>query len=1612
MPSIYSSFLAQAKAYPDKIALVDRTHRLTYQELATAVDLCAGRLNQAGTNRTLVAVCLDRSLDLVVANLAVLAAGSSCLPLDPKHPPRHLRQVIRNAGADQVVTSTSHQSLFEGIDVPIVEFNKERIAGSPIPAAEVRGHEAAFIIYTSGSTGQPKGVQLADEACMTMIESLARRFQLADNAQLLHFAAPAFDSSTLEWMLALTQGATLHLAPDELRDAPKALSEFMIGQGITHALLPAALLPYLPLSDRYALTALAVIGDVCPEETLWRWAERYSVFNGYGPTESVICTSLTAVIPGQPISIEHTLDAIQLRLVDANGKDSSEGEILIGGDQLALGYHKASSLTEAAFFEDGEQRRWYRSGDRAERTTDGRLIFLGRRDHQVKIRGHRVELAAIEQQLRAFDGVRNAQVIVDASGPEKCLRAFLASDEPADRLTERVRRMLAAELPAYYSPSSLTVMPDFPLTPNGKIDRAALLATLTTNALPDDPLAALFCAELGCSSISEDTDFFKAGGNSIALIRLLNAIGQQLKTWLSPGDFRQGPTLSAVRKRVRENHAPALPVIQPGLADLNRPHPLTPQQNTAWYMHQSAPDSKAYLAEAAISFTGPLDKEALEIALNRVIARHSIYRTIFMEENGEPIQRVVPEYRYSLPFVDRPGLDTDFRKREIKRLLKTELPGVDRLDQLPLARFLLIRFDSNHHVLLHQEHHIIHDGWGGNAFTEEVMNFYHAEVVPDFVFQPPESPQYLDFAHQQEAFLKGPEGQRQLAYWRAQLNDCPQGTSVFGKQSHSLGFEGAVARRTVSRAHWAELEAQCRELGLSMFGYTSAVVLLCLARYSQQDDVTLGSAFANRHWGNSQSILGMMVNTLVLRQPVKPDMTVRDWLLAVQATVEDAQANDAYPFGRVVAELNPPRSGGNPYFNVLLGFHDAPLNPTLPPGLGWSKDETMESATSKFDIDCLVVPRQGNFNSKDEVHFLWEYRSDVYSDGEIEIFLDGFESVFSSALTSLNKPLAELTAVPEAHYERLLQWGQGPTLDYPKTPLTECLRQLAREQPDKTALVDAGGCLSYASLVSEAEQLASRLKQAGLTPGALTALELPRGNKLVAAMLGVWFAGGSVMVLDPDLPPVRRALIVDQAKPSVYLRVDGELSPASESTPTQTARAEQAYVIFTSGSTGKPKGVEVGHAGFLNLCQAHRELFDLTPATRGISLAHPGFDAYMAEVWPVLLSGGCVVSLEDAERNDLDILQRRLEEEAITHACLSTGLFEAALATDFLWPDSLATLLTGGDRLGSVQLPTDRRFRLFNMYGPTETTVDALAYEVTDSRTAPPIGRPIANASACILDANGQLCPIGAEGDLWIGGQGVALGYLGDEAQTRQAFCQAEQLNPQLKGRYYRTGDRARWSTEGQIEFMGRRDDEVKIRGYRVDLSEIAAQLAADEKVAQATCRYQDDTLLAYVVPAPEVGRAIREEGFSRQKLARHLGRALRRSLPDYMRPSSILVLDEFPLTPQGKLDKAALPSPLQSEEAEVAPSTELERKISGIWCEFLARDRVSVTDSFFAIGGHSLLAIKILNRMRQQLGVTMQMEDFFNHFTVRDQARYVEAVESLTKGTSFSGEVTEEGSL
>jgi amino acid adenylation domain-containing protein len=1611
-------FHAQAERSPDAPALIAGDVTLSYRALAERVNRLAHHLSALGVGQeSRVGVALDRSPELWVAILAIATAGGAFVPLDLAYPRERLAFMIEDAGMTLLVGRGSALAALPKGEVRALDLDAEstaidaRPATSPTVSTSSGDIEsAAYVIYTSGSTGTPKGVVVPHRGLGNVGALHRDRLGAGPGARVLQVSSPSFDASVWEMCMAWLTGAALVVASKEALMPGPDLLRTLSDHAITHVTLPPSALAALTVEPLPALRVLVVAGEACTGELVDRWAPGRCFFNAYGPTEVTICASIIECFAGggRP-TLGTPIPNTWIRVLDGAGQQAPigvPGEICIGGVGLARGYLDRPELSAERFIVDPSGERLYRSGDLGRWTPAGVLDYLGRIDLQVKIRGHRIELGEVESVLVRHPALRDVVVVArdDLPGDLRLCAYFVAEADAAPSAAE-LRAFLGTTLPDFMLPSAFVRLEALPISPNGKVDRRALPAPEGRAFLPgsepqspmEELLAGIWAELLGLPEVGIYDDFFDLGGHSLLATRVLSRVLGVVPVELPLRALFEAPTVAQLAARLDEELRRGQGLSAPPLGRREGvgPRPLSFAEERLWFLTQLDPEDRSYGLALPLRLVGPLLQTALARALVEVAERHAILRTTYRVEGGHPVAVVGAEPNCPLPVTTLTALPASEREPALRAELAAEGARPFDLAEGPLLRARLFQLAEEDHVLLVTMHHIVSDGWSMGVLLRELGALYGA-----FCAERP-SPlaalplQYGDYAVWQRSFLQGEVEARQLAYWTSRLGGAgeprsltldlpldhprPPGPSPRGDRRVLLLPPGLVTA----------LRALSRREGVTLFMTLLAAFDVLLHRWSGQADLRVGSPIGNRTRAETEGLIGFFVNTLVLQATVDGAMSFRALLAQVKETCLGAYAHQDLPFERLVQELANERDPAQtPLIQVMFALQNAPHEGV---DLGGLRGRALPSEASfaKYDLSLsLSEGPSGLFASM-------VYRSAIFEAGTIERMLGAFQRVLEGAARAPESPVHALPLLGDDERQLLLERWNRSAAPFPEQ---ESVPRLFEAQVDRApaalALCQGARVLRYDELEERANRLARFLKAKGVSSESLVGVCLSRSIETVIGLLGVLKAGGAYVALDPAHPPDRLAFVVEDAGLSLVLteesllpRLTGvsaerialdrdwpAIAEQSAARLHEPIRAEQlAYVIYTSGSTGAPKGVELCHRGLVNLCVWHERAYLLTPDDRCTHLAAPGFDASVWEIWPPLLSGASLHLPDEETRGSPPLLSAWLVSHAITVSFLPTPLAELVLAEP--WPPggALRFLLTGGDRLR--RRPSARHpFRLVNHYGPTECTVVATAGEVTpDEPGAPSIGRPIANLQAYVLDAFGQPVPVGVSGELFLGGVGLARGYLKRPELTRERFVQSPL--PEHEGeRLYRTGDRVRFLPDGRLDFLGRLDDQVKIRGQRVELGEIEAVLARHPALREVAVLLREEpsgqsALVAYVVGegAPS---------------ARELREFVAAKLPPAMVPSAFVSLVALPLTPNGKIDRKALPAP--AVEGEGGPRAQLggpvEEALVALVAEVLGLDPAALGggDDFFALGGHSLLGTVLVSRLRTAFGVELPLRALF----------------------------------
>ncbi|MCP3138287.1 non-ribosomal peptide synthetase [Pyxidicoccus xibeiensis] len=1648
LPLVHQLVERRATELPSHVAVSQAGSSLTYAALNERANRLSHALLARGVGpESIVGICLPRSVELVVSVLGVLKAGAAWLPLEPSTPPERLRYMATSAAVGCVIGTGPAVERLASAGLQVLSPMGVELSSFPAvnPDVRVLPEHLAYVIHTSGSTGLPKGVMIPHRALSAFTRYHCDTFALSPEDCVGVMASLGFDASVMSILPSLAAGARLELpADEETRLSPRTLQEWLLARGVTFVFLPTPLaervLP-LPWPEACALRLLLTGGDrlhVRPRPGL-----PFQLVNGYGPAECTIYCTSGIVPPGGASgeerlpSIGRPIDGTEVHVLDPELRPvgaGETGEVFIGGPGLARGYAGVPDLTAERFIPHPFARtggeRLYRTGDLGRWLPDGSLEFHGRADRQVKVRGIRVEPAEITAALLTHSHVGAAHVLARSTGTGEEARdvSFVAWFAPRDARavpgTEQLREHLRAWLPEAMMPRTFVVVDALPLGPTGKVDVQALPAPaahaprsrpyVAPRTELEQGLARVWQEVLRLEQVGIEDDFFELGGHSLLATQITTRIEDALHLSLSLRELFAHPRIASLSEVLEARRAaPAKAALPPvvRVADRQRA-PLSVQQEQVWFLQKLSPDSISYQAQTTLRVLGRLDLAVLERALTEITRRHELLRTTYEEADGRPWQRVLPVTPVRVPLLDLSGLPGDARERQREEAIREELRRPISLFEPPLVRWSAIRLAPDEHELVLVEHHVVHDGASFSVLMRELDALYNAYLRGEESPLPELPVQYGDFAAWQRAALDSPAMKAQLTWWRERLAGAPEVLPLRTDRPRPRvqTFNGDLLRLELPPALPGALRTFCQQEGVTLFNALFAAFATLLHRYTGERDLCIGSAFAARAGiRNVESLIGMFVNAVVLRCDVSGAPSFRELVRQVRDLTTAAAEHQAYPFLKLVEALGVKRDPGrNPLVQAMFSFHDSAV-PS--PQLGGASCTIFErgNGSSKVDLDVVAIPHAGRHlgdpaRGDARISLIWEYNRDLFDRATMERMSTHFLRLLEAAVASPGTPVSRLPMLTDVERHGLLVGWNGPATSTTEPLVPQQVLEQALRTPDTVAVRDDAGALTYAELVRRATLLAEHLRQQ--EADSVVGVCAPRGAELVTAELGVMLAGAAFLPLDPEHPAERLALILADAGvrqvvttgalssrlPATLARVCIEdfRAPGTPRGHLSTAvRPDQlAYVMYTSGSTGRPKGVMVEHGSLARLVGWHRRAFGLEAGSRTTLLYSPAFDPSVAEVWPALTAGATLHVPGQDVRLSPERLQAWLLSERITFTDLPTALAERLLALP--WPAAceLRTVLAGGDRL-HVRPAPGLPWRLFNQYGPTETTVTATSGEVLPGgpdAALPAIGRPIDGATAYVLDAELQPVPPGVAGELYIGGAGVTRGYLNRPDLTAACFI-PDPFSSRPGARLYRTGDRVCSRPDGALEFLGRVDAQVKLRGFRIEPAEVSALLRTSPWLAEAHVRAWsppggEPRLVGYVVPL--AGQAMP----SPARLREHLARAL----PAYMIPSAWVELTALPLTHGGKVDERALPEPAPATQAPQVPlASELERQLAGLWCETLRLERVGAEDNFFDLGGHSLLLAQVQYLLKRHLGHDVPMVKLFEFPTVRALAAHLQ---------------------
>ncbi|MEV0101255.1 amino acid adenylation domain-containing protein [Nocardia sp. NPDC050789] len=1646
--TLLSQFETQTLRTPDAIAIDSGGERVTYGEFAARVHRLARRLIAEGVGpETLVALHIRRSLDFVTAAYAVLAAGGAYVPLDPDQPAERVAHVLDTA--DPVCVLTTSRDSFDAGERRVLEVDTAILAGYaeyPVTDGErrapLRPEHTAYVIFTSGSTGRPKGVAVPHAAAVNQIRWITGEYGIGRDDVVLFKTPATFDVSVWELFAPLATGGRMIVAtPDGHRD-PQYLADVIAAHHVTiTSFVPSMLRMFAATADPDrigSLRALLVAGEAFTSDAVdaFRAISPAALHNLYGPTEFTVHATAAPVpadvagaVPiGGPVwnARAYVLDA-RLHPV----APGLVGELYLAGAQLARGYVGRPDLSAERFVASpfGRGERMYRTGDLVKWNADGDLVYLGRSDFQVKLRGLRIELGEIEAALTAHPSVDQAVVVLHSSEHTgDMLAAYVVPAAGGGIDQDALRTHLAARLPSYMVPAATVVLDAMPVNANGKLDRKALPAPefearefrgpVSTVELA---VAAVFAETLGLDRpVGLDDDFFALGGNSLVATQVVARINNALESGLGVRDLFEATTVDELARRVLTGSGGRR---RPPLVAGPRPElvPLSLAQQRMWFLNQFDTAATAYNLPMALRLDGELNVEALRRAVADLVARHETLRTVYPQSGGAAHQVVLPAEQAVPELTAEPAAAADLPEL-IGTLLAT---GFDVTREIPL-RVRLFEVEPAVHVIVLVAHHISADGWSMGPLARDLMTAYIARSAGSAPAWTPLTVQYADYSLWQRTVLGSETDEQSLiseqaAYWRTALAGLPDELNLPADHPRPpvSSFRGGLVPFHIDAELQQGLARIAREQNATLFMVVHSALALFLARLSGTDDIAIGTPVAGRGEAALDDVIGMFVNTLVLRSHVDGGLRFHELLAATKEADLQAFAHADLPFERLVEVLNPERSTArNPLFQVMLAFQNTPDSDFELPGLRISAlDSGIQ--TSQFDLSLTV--REGDADSG--LHAVFTYARDLFEQRTVEVFAERFVRLLEAIVDRPVTAIGDLPLLDADEYELLTHVHGDEVMATALLP--ELLTRGVALGRDRVAIRYRGHSISYGELDDYSSQLARVLIRHGVGPEQLVAVAFPRSFEMVAAVLATAKAGGAHVPVDPAYPADRvRHMVADSGavigitskafQPTLpgeveWLCLDDAATDrrAAAESPAPVTDADRiapirmanpAYVIYTSGSTGMPKGVTVTHAGLGGLSDYATGLYDLDPEHRMLHICSPSFDPSVLE-WICAFSTGSALVIVPREILGGPELAELMRRENVTHTIITPAVLGTV---DPAGQSQVEVVSVGGDvtppELVAKWKTGNRVYH--NAYGPTETTIISTYAQLEPGRHIT-IGSPVHGMSALVLDSRLNPVPPGVAGELYLSGGALARGYRNRAALSAERFV----ANPwgEPGSRMYRTGDVVRWFAEPELrdgnlagtqvnwelDYVGRSDFQVKVRGFRIELGEIDAVLATHPAVEYAVTVGRKNhagvtVLVSYVLATP---------GHSPDPdlLTEHASR----TLPPHMVPAAILVLDELPLTPVGKLDRKALPEPELRQGEYRAPSSPLEETVAAAFAEAIGLDRVGVDDDFFAIGGNSLLATGIVAKLRELTGAEVLVSWFFTEPTVAGlSARIAAALE------------------
>ncbi len=1626
---IHQLFEDTARKFSDLTAVVDSQHSITFQELDQRSNQLARYLIEHGVQPgDRVVVQMKRSVQLILSTLAIWKARAIYVPVDPAYPPARKEYIFNHTLATcALADSEGFHCQWGNIPTMInLEEHWESISGmdqSPLDLA-YDAADLCYIMYTSGSTGSPKGVMVEHRSLANMIQWFVRQFQVSPQERASQGASITFDPSLREIWPNLVGGAILFIMDDAIRTDPIAFWRWIRDQKITICYLTAPLAELMlqaAIPDGLSLKYLTVSGEkmkAIPPTF------QFKVINLYGPTEATTHCTFCVIDPTETVPhIGRPIDNTSIYILDEYAHPVPPGfigEIGIGGVGVSRGYWNDLENTASKFIVNPVNGidRIYLSGDLGRFRPDGNIEYIGRKDFQYKIRGQRIETAEIEAVLDQTPGIAKSLVrVFENPAKENVLVAYILEKHPLGdaEILAFIKRML----PEAFLPSRIIRLESLPYTLNGKYDRLSLPEPAwdthknTKETLPSTPtekiLVEIWKDILGIRQVGVEDNFFKLGGHSLLIIKLCIRIQEHFKKEVSYIQVFENPTIRQLARLLEHNHAANNTENPQIMMNENSSAPLSPAQRSMWFLQKLYPQSNAYHINLALELTGDLDEAALQHALNAIVERHSILRTTFPIFNDMPVQLIHPFKPVKLTHEDANQISEEEWENTLRNIIRIYEKAFNLEKEIP-TRYILVKRSHQSHMLVIILHHILFDGASVNLFLDELTHYYHLFHTNQQNVPLETPPQFSDFARQQNAWMESPAFEEQLKYWKTIFTQEPPVLELPGDFPRAKNDqpEGKYLEWVLPQNLVNDLRKICSRENVTPFMLLLTAFKTLLHRYTGLDDITVGVPYNLRRTREQQKIIGVGINSLALRSDLSGNPTFRDLLKTIRRTSLSAYMNANLPFDRLVEELGFERTADNqPIFQVMFQ-----VNKFVEPhedcsGLQFQRERFIFNK-AKFDLTLNIVER-------DDMLCVFNYNAERFKPKRIDRMARHFQTLLEGIATNPETPIDSLPLLSASEYNLILyEWNQTRR-SYPSESLPVLFSQQAAKTPDSTALLYQNQPITYHELNEDANRLANYLTRLGVQPGDFIAICTDNSPEMIDGLLAILKTGSAYIPIDPSYPVDRIHVMLRDSKPRLLLtksRWLEKLQPVESTvvlldTDWQTiewespiyqhahvASDQPAYIMYTSGSTGIPKGVVIPHKA-INRLVLQTDYIQITPGDTIAQVSNFSFDAATFEIWGALLNGACLALIPKELLLTPRVFGVSLNTNSVTVMFLTTSLFNYYVLENPQIFSSLRCLLFGGEEANADRvrhlLASGYKGQLINVYGPTENTTFSTWFEVKglpEKALTIPIGKPIANTQAYILDAAYLPVPVGIPGELYLGGDGLALEYLNQPELTSERFIDHPFANHPGE-KLYRTGDICQYQEDGSILFLGRQDDQIKLRGYRVELGEINAVLCSNPAVQDAVVLLLDDPqnekrLAAYLTPTqtPLTDKEIRDY--------------LETRLPVQMVPSVFTWLGNIPISPNGKIDRARLPEPNWSKSTASMggeePVTPTQQKLADIWKKILKIEQVGIHDNFFSLGGHSILVVSLCVLAEEVFSKPLSFSQVFDFPTIAEMAEIIDS--------------------